>query len=97
MQRELSERLALLRGMFQEAIAAYSVRVQGRLADVGEQLLGDDPTRLGADERRRRAKALKRAIDAIDQLGLKPARGRRRDLKAVQDVAKRLSAELEEW
>jgi hypothetical protein len=97
LQAQLAERLVGLRGQFQEAVASYSVRVQGILADVGDTLAADDPARLGSRELSARTEALRRALREVEQLSLKPSKGRRRDLKAVQRVAEHASEVVAEW
>jgi hypothetical protein len=97
LQAQLAERLIRLRGEFQEAVASYSVRVQGMLADVGDTLAADDPARLGHAELTARAETLRRALRQVDHLDLKPSKGRRRDLKAVQRVAEQASEVVAEW
>jgi hypothetical protein len=97
LQTRLADRLATLRGQFQEAVASYSVRVQGMLADVGDTLAADDPARLGAAELSARSDALRRALREVEQLNLKPSKGRRRDLKAIQRVVEHASEVVAEW
>ena len=97
LQAQLAERLVGLRGQFQEAVASYSVRIQGMLADVGDTLAADDPGRLGSAELSARAEALRRALRLVEHLDLKPSKGRRRDLKAVQRVAEHASEVIAEW
>jgi hypothetical protein len=97
LQAQLAELLVGLRGQFQEAVASYSVRVQGMLADVGDTLAADDPTRLGPAELSARAEALRRALREVEHLNLKPSKGRRRDLKAVQRVAEHASEVVADW
>ncbi|HEV8636479.1 MAG TPA: hypothetical protein VG370_19835 [Chloroflexota bacterium] len=97
LQGQLAERLVALRGQFQEAAASYSVHVQGMLADVGDTLAADDPSRLGSAELSTRAEALRRVLREVEQLSLKPSKGRRRDLKAIQRIAEHVSEVVAEW
>lgn len=97
LRTRLVEQLADMRAQFQEAVASYSVRVQGELADVGDMLGADDPATLSKSERAARAVVLRAALDRVMALKLKPAKGRRRDLKAVQELASQLSSELSDW
>lgn len=96
LQRELAEQLVTLRAEFQEAVASYSVRVQGVLAQAGD-LLVDESARPAEAEHKRRARLLRGALDDLGNLGLKPAKGRRRDLKVVEEFAANLSDEIAEW
>ena len=97
LQLRMVDDLALLRTQFQEAVANYSVRVQGMLAEAGDGLAGDDPARLGKAELDARAHALRELVRDIERVQLKPAKGRRKDLRAVQRVAERVSEVVSEW
>jgi hypothetical protein len=96
LQKQLAEQLVILRAEFQETVACYSVRIQSILALVGD-LLVEDGGKLSPAERKERARALRRVLDDLDDLDLKPAKGRRRDLKAVEIFATELSEEIAEW
>jgi hypothetical protein len=93
----LVEQLADLRAQFQEAVASYSVKVQGQLADVGDMLAADEPGSLSRSELAARTDALRGAVDRVMALSLKPAKGRRRDLKAVQELSEELAKTLSDW
>ncbi len=93
----LAEQLGDLRAQFQEAVASYSVRVQGQLADVGDLLAADDPAGLSKSELAARTTALRGALDRVMGLKLKPAKGRRRDLKAIQELGEELASQLADW
>lgn len=93
----LVEQLGDLRAQFQEAVASYSVRVQGRLADVGDMLAADEPGSLSKSELADRVAAMRGALERLMALDLRPAKGRRRDLKAVQELAENLSGTLSDW
>lgn len=71
--------------------------MQGQLADVGDMLAADEPGSLSESERTARAAALRDALDRVMRLSLKPAKGRRRDLRAVQKLADSLAGTLSEW
>lgn len=96
LQNQLAEQLVSLRVGFQEAVACYSVRIQSTLALVGD-LLVEDGGKLSAAERKARTRVLRRVLDDLSDLDLKPAKGRRRDLKAVEIFAAELSEEIAEW
>src|SRR5207248_3619282 len=93
-KRELADQLAHLRSEFQEAVACYSLRVQGILAEIGDALAADDPGKLSSRELKARRRLLREAIDRAGAMKLKPAKGRRRDLKAVEALAKELRGRL---
>lgn len=96
LQKQLAEQLVIVRAEFQEAVASYSVRVQGLLAQAGD-LLVDESARLSDVEKKRRARLLRRALDEIASVELKPAKGRRRDLKVIEVFATALCDEIAEW
>lgn len=93
----LTEQLADVRAQFQEAVASYSVKVQGQLSDVGDMLAADEPVSLSRSELSERNATMRGALERLMALDLRPARGRRRDLKAVQELAEELSGALSDW
>jgi hypothetical protein len=96
LKRALAERLLGTRAEFQEAVICYSVRIQGVLARIGD-VLGEDFDGLSVEDARNRERALRRALDQVESLDLKPSKGRRRDLKAVETLAADLAAEMADW
>jgi hypothetical protein len=96
LQAHIAEHLVVLRAEFQETVASYSVRVQGMLSQAGDLLL-DDTGKLSATDRKHRERGLRRIVEALEALDLKPAKGRRRDLKAVERFATQLGDEVAEW
>jgi hypothetical protein len=97
LQRRLTDELASLRTQFQEAVANYSVRVQGMLAEAGDALVADDPSRLGKADLEVRMNTLRELLRDVGHVQLKPARGRRKDLRAVQAIAERSSEVVGDW
>ena len=97
LQQEIAERLGMLRAEFREAVANYSVNVQGLLAQLADALREEDSAELPSTERKVRVRALRQAIDELNALDLKPDKGRRRDLKRVEDFAIGLSDTIAEW
>ena len=97
MQVRLADDLVVLRSQFQEALANYSVRVQGMLAEAGDALVADDPSRLGKEELHARAAALRELLHQVEHARLKPAKGRRKDLRLVQQIADRAAEVVSEW
>ena len=92
----IAERLVVLRTEFQNAVASYSVRVQGMLSQAGD-LLMEDAEKFGSSDRKHREKALRRIMGELDTMDLKPSKGRRRDLKAIELLAIQLSDEVSTW
>lgn len=64
------------------------------LSQIDEALGHDDPGKLSPSELRERRRLLRAALDRVSALKLKPAKGRRRDLKAVEQLARELRAKL---
>ncbi len=75
-------------------MACYSLRVQGILAEVSDALAAEDPGKLSTTELKARRRLLRDAIDRAGAVSLKPARGRRRDLKAVERLARELRGQF---
>ncbi len=96
-QQRLAEQVAHLRTEFQEAIACYSIRVQGILTELGDALLAADAAALSSSGRVARQRVIDGALERIASLKLKPAKGRRRDLKAIQQLAEELGDQVAEW
>lgn len=96
LQSHIAVRLGVLRTEFQGVVASYSVRVQGMLSQAGDILM-DDAEKLTPSDRKRREKALRRVLEALDALDLKPSKGRRRDLKAIELFANQLGDAVATW
>ena len=64
------------------------------LAEVSDALAAEDPGKLSGSELKARRHQLRDALDLVASVKLKPAKGRRRDLKAVEVLAERLRDEL---
>ena len=95
-QQRLLGQVVALRAQFQESIAYYSVRVQGLLAIVGD-VLDEDLRMCTSAEQIARVTAIRLATEHINAMKIKPSRGRRRDLKAIEDVADELTSLVAEW
>jgi hypothetical protein len=94
--RELSERLVALRAEFREAIVNYSIQVQGVMTRVGEALAGASDEASPA-ELRSRLRELREALEDLDDLNLRPTKGRRRDLKRIEGYVVHLSHTIGDW
>ena len=64
------------------------------LAEVGDALLAEDAGKLSAGELKARHRLLREAIERVGAIKLKPAKGRRRDLKVVEGLAEELRDRL---
>lgn len=95
-QRQLAASLVDLRGQFHEAVANYSVRIQGLLTQAADVLVEpiDGTTPAEQQARLRTMTALRAEIDC---LRLKPSKGRRKDLKAVEKLAEQLGHTIADW
>lgn len=96
LQRTFAEHLAMVRAEFREAVANYSVRVQGLLTHIDDSV-ADGSSPLTGEDRERRTKAIQDALKTIESLNLKPSKGRRRDLKKVETLAEHLGDIIDEW
>jgi hypothetical protein len=66
------------------------------LAEIGDALAAEDPGKLSAGELKALRRRLSEATERVGAIKMKPARGRRRDLKAVEALAKELRSQLVE-
>jgi len=89
-QRRLSASLQTLRLLVKEVGGNYLAGLQADIARVDRALADVEPSP-------RRMAELRRMSDWIDKLDLKPHKGRRRDLKALDKLIKRLTETVEQW
>ena len=89
-QRELSASLQTLRVLVKEVGGNYLAGLQADIARVDRTLADTAPNP-------KRMAELRRMIIAIEALDLKPHKGRRRDLKALDKLIGRLTDAVEEW
>lgn len=91
----VAEELAFLRKLFRDLIAAYGAQVEGEIARI-EALVK-------ADAESRKKLPATRMVDLRDMLmqlrslEVKPAKGRRRDLKKVETLVAELAAITDRW
>ena len=93
-QPEALAALRTLRLLLKEVGGNYLSRLQADVAHV-EQVIRDLP----ADEKpdRKRRAQLVSICSRINALDVKPAKGRRRDLKALDDLIEQLADMADEW
>ena len=96
LQRRLADSLVMLRAEFREAVESYSVRVQGMVTRAADAL-AEDPAALSEAQRRARSSLLRQALKDLDGLGVKPAKGRRKDLKRIEKFVDDLCDSVAEW
>ena len=91
----VADELAYLRKSFKELIAAYAAQVEGDIAQL-QMTLGTEMTS-------RKKFPASRVLDLRDMLMLlrnfdiKPAKGRRRDLKKIENLVEELQNIVERW
>lgn len=89
-KQELSAALQTLRLLVREVGGNYLAGLQADIARLDRMLADLEPSR-------GRAAELRRMIRWITDLDLKPHKGRRRDLKALDKVIGRLAETVENW
>ena len=89
-QRELSAALKTLRVLVRETGGNYLAGLQADIARVDRSLADAAPDT-------RRLAELQRMLRGIAALDLKPHKGRRRDLKALDKLIGQLTDIVEEW
>ena len=91
----VAEELAFLRKSFKELISTYSTKIEAELAQL--------QISVNAEAAAKRKVPAGRAADLRDMLMLlrnfdiKPAKGRRRDLKKIENVVEDLRSIVERW
>ena len=96
LQNRLADGLVMLRAEFREAVESYAVQVQGMVTQAADAI-GEDPAALSPAQRRARASAIRRALKSLDGLDVKPAKGRRKDLKRIEKFVAELCDTIAEW
>jgi hypothetical protein len=86
----------MLRAEFREAVENYSVRVQGMVTQVADAL-AEDPASLPEVQRQARLAVLRQALKDLEGLDVKPAKGRRKDLKRIENFVDDLCGTIAEW
>lgn len=93
LQALLLEELASVRSAFRDSVGAYLLRVDSNLVHVVDLLTDAAAT----GDRTASMAALRQACDLIERLRLKPEKGRRKDLHAVEELAGLLDALTASW
>jgi hypothetical protein len=87
--------LAFLRKTFRDLVAAYTAQVEGEITGLLDLVKSD------AQARRKlpagRAHDLRDMLSLLRNLEIKPAKGRRRDLKKVESAIEELRRIVERW
>jgi hypothetical protein len=91
----VAEALAVLRKTFRDLSAAYAAQVEGEITALLELVKGD------AESKKKlpagRAHDLRDMLSLLRNLEIKPAKGRRRDLKKVESTIEELRYIVERW
>lgn len=85
-----------LRQVFRETLSAYGVALESEIA----QLTGPIRERLeesGAGLSPKQGKILHQMMTLIRQLDIRPEKGRRKDLKRIEETVAQLNALAEKW
>ena len=96
LRRLLVIELDELRAELREAIEAFRLRLEGQIAQVQETLAAPDPPESEGDRGVRLA-ILTSAIAALHELQVKPEKGRRRDLKQIEQALDAIRDQIIGW
>ncbi len=91
----VAEELAFLRKTFRELLNSYASGIEGEITRLHTQISAD------ADSKRKlpssRLDDLRDMLMLLRSLEVKPTKGRRRDLKKVENLVEELSAIADRW
>ncbi len=87
LQRELVARLDHLRSEVREICDAYVENIDAEITTLANFLEGSTEVRSPED---RKARTLKKWITVLDEMRIKPRKGRRKDLKRVDEAVRKL-------
>lgn len=96
LRRFLSIELDELRAELREAIEAFRLRLEGQIAQVQEALAAPDPPESEVDHSARLT-TLTSAIAMLRELQVKPEKGRRRDLKQIEQALDAIRDQMIGW
>jgi hypothetical protein len=90
--------LGHLRGAFRESVEAHAARVEGEISSIAQAVRTAARDARGPGGPRRRVRRDLEAMGALlDELRLKPAKGRRKDLRRVEDLVAELLDRTSGW
>ena len=93
--KPVAEELAFLRKSFKELIAAYTAQVEGDIAQL--QMALSDETTAKKKFPASRVFDLRDMLMMLRNFDIKPAKGRRRDLKKIENLVEDLRTIVERW
>ncbi len=97
--------LRQLRLAFREVLTAYGNRMEGQISQIiqdlnelaqvrpGEEEKGNGPSKMG----RRISKDMEEMLILVRELKLKPEKGRRKDIRRVEDLICHLLMKTDQW
>ena len=92
----LLNEIASLRVTLHEVLDAYALRIDGDMAHVAD-IVSEEPGSLSAEEAAPRIKAIRQARRLLAGLDVKPAKGRRKDLRMIETAVDRLADLVADW
>jgi hypothetical protein len=92
---ELLAELKHLRLMFRETLTAYGARVEGSICQVAESVRGMESSGKGVAGARQ-AREARDLLALLRELRLKPSKGRRRDLRRIEEAVSNLLTRMDE-
>lgn len=91
----VAEELAFLRKTFRDLIGAYSAEIEGEITQLHAAVLADAASKKKLPGTR--VTDLRDMLMLLRSLEVKPAKGRRRDLKKVETLVEDLRAIADRW
>ena len=93
--KPVAEELAFLRKSFKELIAAHAANVEGEIARLQMALSEDAKSKKKLPASR--MPDLRDMLMLLRNFDIKPAKGRRRDLKKIENLVEELRVIVERW
>lgn len=88
------QQLTHLNGVLQEIGRNYLVRLQREIQAISNRV---EPLEKNGEITRKQLRDLKEMLDLLEQLQLKPEKGRRKDLKKIDALIGELQTLVENW
>jgi hypothetical protein len=96
LRQELIAELDQVRLELQQALEALRLRLEGEITQAQEVLAAPDPA-VDGEDRSSRAATMAALLEEARALHIKPEKGRRRDLKRLEDLADTLRERMTGW
>jgi hypothetical protein len=91
--KSVEEELVFLRKMFSELIGAYSLRLEAEILRITESVVAEGKKKISTS----RARDARDMLVLLRNLGIKPEKGRRRDLKKIDSALEELRYIADRW